>query len=427
MRGLAEPRVDNSTRCAELLRRMRAAQQEWALIDLRIRLQTIRAIRAEIARHATALVDVFAPDLRAQPAERLASELIPLAEACRFLEEAAHEVLRSRVLIRKTKPIWLKRVRVEEHREPLGVILIIGPSNYPLFLPAVQAVQALAAGNAVVIKPGAGAYPVLKLFSELTAVAGLAPDLIEVLDEAPESVHAFIVQGIDKVVLTGSPSAGRAVYGTAVERLTPAILELSGDDPVFVLRTADLERAVDAIAFGLRWNRGNTCIAPKRIFVQEEVAQFFEVLLEMRCPAAQILPVIRFRNEEQAATMAARSPLALGASIFGDPAAACALAKKIRAGVVIVNDLIVPTADPRVTFGGRGQSGFGTTRGAEGLRQFTAPKVVVLQQAKRLRHLEPLHEGAGELFRAYLALAHTTSLRERLNALRDVFAVYRRA
>ena len=426
MHAVAESVTENSARLAGLISRMRAAQQKWGRTEIQTRLRIVRALRGEIARHVRELVTAFAPELRAQPAERLASELIPLAEACRFLEEAAPEVLASRELTRKTKPIWSRGVRVEEHREPLGVVLIIGPSNYPFFLPAVQAVQALTAGNAVVIKPGAGAYPVLKLFSELTALAGLAPGLIEVLDEAQDSARAVLEEGIDKVVLTGSVSAGRAVYRTAAKQLTPAILELSGDDPVFVLSTADLERAVEAIAFGLRWNGGNSCIAPKRILVQEQVAETFEVLFEMRCAAAQTLPVIHFAKEEEAIALAARSPFALGAAVFGEPAAARAFAKKIRAGVVVVNDMIVPTADPRVTFGGRGESGFGTTRGAEGLRQFTAPKVVVIQAAKRLRHLEPISESAAEVFRAYLALAHTPSLRERLHALGDIFAACRK-
>lgn len=422
MDALAEMTSENSRRYSELIVRMRAAQHKWARTDLRNRLRIVRAIRTELARKATELVAAFAPELRAHPAERLASELIPLAEACRFLEEAAPEVLHSRVLVRKTKPIWLRRIRVEEHREPLGVVLVIGPSNYPLFLPAVQAVQALTAGNAVVIKPGVGAHPVLKLFSELSVVSGLAPDLIQVLDEAPESAHAVIAEGIDKVVLTGSVSAGRAIYRTAAEWLTPAILELSGEDPVFVLPTANLERAADAVAFGLRWNGGHTCIAPKRIFVHEEVAQTFEALFEMRCSAVQTLPIVHFRNEEEAIALAGRSQFALGASVFGEPRAARAFAVKIRAGVVVLNDMIVPTADPHVTFGGRGQSGFGKTRGADGLREFTATKAVVLQNAKRLRHFEPLRESAGELFSAYLALAHTPSLRDRLQALRSLAA-----
>lgn len=426
MHAVAESITENSTRFAELIARMRAAQQKWARTEIQTRLRIVRAFRGEIARNVRELVTAFAPELRAQPAERLASELIPLAEACRFLEEAAPEVLSSRELTRKTKPIWLRGVRVEEHREPLGVVLIIGPSNYPFFLPAVQAVQALTAGNAVVIKPGAGAYSVLNLFRELTAVAGLAPELIEVLDEAPESARAVLEEGIDKVVLTGSGSAGRAVYRTAAEQLTPAILELSGDDPVFVLSTADVERAVNAIAFGLRWNGGNSCIAPKRIFVQEQVAESFEVLLGMTCPAAQTLPIIHFANEEEAIARAAGSLFALGAAVFGEPRAARAFAKNVRAGIVVVNDLIAPSADPRVTFGGRGESGFGTTRGSEGLRQFTAPKVVVVQGAKRLRHLEPMGEGAEELFCAYLALAHTPSLRERLRGLRDICAACRK-
>ena len=78
----------------------------------------------------------------------------------------------------------------------------------------------------------------------------------------------------------------------------------------------------------------------------------------------------------------------------------------MRAGVVVINDVIVPTADPRLPFGGRGRSGFGVTRGAEGLLELTVPKVVAVRRGRRLFHLEAPHPGDAELFRAYLNLTH---------------------
>jgi hypothetical protein len=96
------------------------------------------------------------------------------------------------------------------------------------------------------------------------------------------------------------------------------------------------------------------------------------------------------------------------------------LAGFIRAGVVVVNDMIVPTADPRLPFGGRGMSGYGATRGAEGLLDLTAIKAVAVRKGKFRPHLDERHPGDGELFRAFLAASHGGSLRERWLGWRDV-------
>jgi hypothetical protein len=88
--------------------------------------------------------------------------------------------------------------------------------------------------------------------------------------------------------------------------------------------------------------------------------------------------------------------------------------------VVVINDLIVPTADPRLPFGGRGESGFGVTRGAEGLLELTALKVVAVRRGWRLFHLEDPHPGDADLFRAYLTLTHAAGPRARLRGAVDL-------
>jgi len=400
-----------------MLVRAREKQRQWASESIRNRLQIVRRVRESVASHAKSLLEAFPRELRLAPAERLASELIPFAEACRFLEREANKILASRRLINKHLPIWLRHIEVEEHREPLGVILIIGAENYPFFLPGVQVLQALVAGNAAVVKPGRKGGPVMHRLQCVFKDAGLPPDLFVVLDEDIQAVEHTICQGVDKVIFTGSTETGIQVYRLAADHLTPVILELSGEDPVFVLKSADLERAADAIAFGLSWNAGKTCIAPKRVFVAESIAKMFNVVLQIKCPEAiSSLPILTFRDEEEAIILASQSPYALGASVFGDPREACDLADRIRAGVVVINDLIVPTSDPRVAFSGRDQSGFGKTRGAEGLKEMTILKFVIVQRAKRLRHLERLPENATDLFLAYLSASHASSWRERMNA-----------
>jgi hypothetical protein len=130
-------------------------------------------------------------------------------------------------------------------------------------------------------------------------------------------------------------------------------------------------------------------------------------------------------SDEEALELAALCPFALGASVFTrDPAAAEALARRLRAGVVTINDLVAPTADPRLPFGGRGASGHGSTRGAEGLLAMTVPKAIARRTGRRHRHLDRLGDGAEALFAAFIRFTHSGT--GRLSALRALVDAGRR-
>jgi acyl-CoA reductase-like NAD-dependent aldehyde dehydrogenase len=160
-------------------------------------------------------------------ADILVAEVMPLLAACRFLERSAAAVLRERFPGRAGRPVWLAGTALRVRRVPMGVVLVVGPANFPLFLPAVQAVQALAAGNAVLVKPAPGwAAPMAALCRGL-ARAGLPDGLCAVLPESAEAAQTAIRAGVDKVVLTGSAASGRAVAAA----LIPAALRIDRFGP----------------------------------------------------------------------------------------------------------------------------------------------------------------------------------------------------
>jgi acyl-CoA reductase-like NAD-dependent aldehyde dehydrogenase len=132
---------------------------------------------------------------------------------------------------------------------------------------------------------------------------------------------------------------------------------------------------------------------------------------------APVIAVMPVSSDAEALEAASQCPYALGASVFGLQERAQQFARQVVAGTVVVNDLIVPTADPRLSFGGLRRSGFGKTRGAEGLLEMTVSKSVVVQKAKHLRHLEPPHPRAKEIFTGYLSLVHGKGLLTRCRAL----------
>ncbi len=141
---------------------------------------------------------------------------------------------------------------------------------------------------------------------------------------------------------------------------------------------------------------------------------------------APVITAIEARDTAAVLAMDTRCPFGLTAAIFGEENAARALGDRLNVGTVTINDLIVPTADPRVPFTGRRGSGFGVTRGAEGLLEMTSPKTVAVRRGKSTRHYQPTAEVHESLFAAFTAMTHSSTLRERFSALRTLVTSARR-
>ncbi len=356
-----------------------------------------------------------------------------------------------------------------------------------------QIVQALAAGNAVVVKPPPGRSTPLHLFHALAVEAGVDPDLFVLSECDPAVVDEVLEAGVDKVFLTGSADTGRAVMKKVSWRMIPSVMELSGCDAAFVLPDADMEMAGRSIWYGMTLNSGTTCIAPRRVFVPRDLKDelvarltalaanakpvevdgktlgrlrvlvrdaleeaesrgggmsacledflrseslpegvMYPLILTEAWPemamlqqdvAAPVLCIIGVEDMEEALRLNELCPFALGASVFGSEGAARLLAARVNAGVVVVNDMIVPTADPRLPFGARGGSGFGVTRGAEGLLEMTRPKAITVRRGKFRPHLDEARPGDERLFGRYLAAAHGPSAWRRLRAKMRLLAL----
>lgn len=463
----------------------RSAQKEWASRPIPHRLAVLKRSRHLFASRTSELCDAISPELSRNAADTRVAEILPLLEACRFLERSAIPILAPKRLGRKGLPFWLSGVLSEVHRVAMGRILVIAPSNYPLFLPGVQVLQALAAGNCVVWKPGRGGGAVAAVVASTLRDAGLPEGLLQVTDESVQAAQDVIAEGVDKVFFTGSAASGRLLLKQLAETLTPCVAELSGCDAVFVLPSADLARVVKALAFGMRLNGSATCMAPRRVILvgadekrrkkfagmlltaldwvkgvrlSDQVRRELHILIEdaihggaqihgeletMQQPivmtsvtpsmlAAQsdifapVLAVMDAQDGTEAIDLHQACPYALTAAIFGDERQARKLAMEITAGTVTINDLIVPTADPRVPFGGRRSSGFGVTRGAEGLLEMTAPKTIAARRGSSTRHFDATIAAHQALFDGVITASHRATWRERLSGLRQIVSAARR-
>ena len=336
--------------------------------------------------------------------------------------------------------------------------MILGPGNYPLFLPGAQAMQALVAGNAVCLKPAPGGEAAAAAVAQLLGEAGLPAHVLQLLDAA--AGPAAVACKFDRIILTGSAETGVKVLQTAAVHLTPSTMELSGCDAAFVMEGADVSLVARCLAYGLSLNGGATCIAPRRIFVIQNLAAALEHALLALLPAipaskvpapiarrlsllldqaarsggrivssgvgrpalladaksemgllredilAPWLALIPIPDMATAVEESRRCPYALGASIFGPAKEALALTRSVTAGSICINDVIAPTADPRLPFGGSGRSGFGRTRGADGLLEMTAVKSVSVRHGRFLPHLNASQPNDAARFAKMIRLLH---------------------
>ncbi len=397
---------------------VRQAQIAWSRQPIAERLKLIRELRRRIAAAAQELATATAGVSQRPVAEKLISEVLPLADACKWLERRAARVLAPRRCGKQGRPFWMRGISFEVHRQPFGVVLVIGPGNYPLFLPAVHALHALVAGNAVLLKPAPNTGAVALAFAKLFYEAGFHPSLLPILPESVDSARSAIAHGVDKAVFTGTSENGRDVFAQLAPHNTPAVMELSGEDAVLVFADADVDLVVRALNFGIRLNGGETCMVPKRLIVVDAIAD--ELLARLHREDSSQFSIERVRDEAAAIERAEASDFALGVSIFSrDIAKARSLAVNIRSGFVIINDLIVATADPRMPFGGVKKSGFGVTRGDEGLLEMTFAHVVAVRRGKFYHHFDESGPDDARIFSSYILAAHGRG-RGRLGALREL-------
>ena len=165
-------------------------------------------------------------------------------------------------------------------RQPCGVVLGMAPWNAPVILATRALAMPLACGNTVVLKASEGCPGVHRLIGEVLQEAGLGDGVVNVVTHAPDDAPAIVERliahpAVKRVNFTGSTRVGRIVAELCARHLKPALLELGGKAPVLVLDDADLDAAVEAVAFGAFFNQGQICMSTERVIVDRKVAAAF--------------------------------------------------------------------------------------------------------------------------------------------------------
>lgn len=428
--------------------RARSVQEGWASLGVKDRIRRLGGLLDAVGSRAREIEETIVAETGKPRTEALV-EIVAVLDLLRFYLKRAPSFLETRRL----STGWLLWKSAYLSREPLGVIGVISPWNYPFILSMSPVITALFGGNGAVVKPSEFT-PYTGLFAEdLTREAGLPQGLVQVIVGTGLTGEALVRSGVDKVVFTGGSATGRKVLAAASESLTPVILELGGKDASIVLEDAHLERAARGILWGGLQNAGQACIGVERVFVVEEVYELFQrhlldevkkvragstaggdmgpmvvpdqlrkveeqlqdaldrggtvlaggqredpasnvfhpTLLADVPPASAVLheetfgpliPLVQVKNQEEAIRRANESRFALSASVWtGDRRRGVDVARRLRVGAVTVNDVLVHYGLPDLPFGGVGESGFGRTKGLDGLGELTRTQGTVVDRA----------------------------------------------
>ena len=479
----------------------RAAQPAWAEAGFEGRAKVLLDARRWMVANAERVIGTIVAETGRPVDETQFAELSYGLSALEFWARRAPEYLADEQ-IESASPFVRGRKLVVRYA-PLGVVGVIGPWNYPLNNSFGDCIPALAAGNAVVLKPSEITPLTSCLMAEMLGECGLPAGVFQVATGTGEA-GAALVDEVDFVMFTGSVETGKKVMAQAAQTLTPVSLELGGKDPMIVLADADLERAANAaVSYGLN-NSGQVCISVERIYVEAPVHDEFvkrlvdkveairqgppgaagsvdvgaiifgpqlelieahvrdavekgasvltggergegpgrfyapTVLVDvdhsMRCMSEETfgptLPVMRVGDADEAVALANDGPYGLQASVWTrDHDRGEQLARRIEAGVAMVNDAQLNYAALELPMGGWKASGLGSRHGADGIRKYSKRQSLMVTPGyapSRDAHHFPYSAATSQAIGETFALLATSELfdgpqRATLAALCDTF------
>jgi len=447
---LGSVEVASPERVAEVVARVRANQAEWEAIGIEGRYRWLGRLRDWLLDNHERVLDTMQAETGKVRGDTSA-ETVYLTDLINFYGSKAEKFIGDETVRPHSALSASKKLMV--HYRPYPVVGVISPWNFPLALALGDAIPALQAGAAVVVKPSE--FTPLGL-DEIVAAWKTeigAPDVFDCVHGTGEAGGA-LVDNVDFVQFTGSDRTGRKVMARAAETLTPVSLELGGKDPMIVLDDADIDRAANAATWGGMFNSGQVCLSVERIYVEEPVYDEFVAKLTKEVGALRqgadgrkpekdvgamtspnqtavvkaqvedaiangaraatggkavdgpgdyfeptvlvdvdhsmqvmhdetfgpVVCVMKVRDAEEALHHANDTRYGLAASVFGEKARAEALGRRIEAGAVNVNDVIVNYVLMDVPMGGWKESGVGFRHGEYGIKKYCRPSSVIVSR-----------------------------------------------
>jgi succinate-semialdehyde dehydrogenase/glutarate-semialdehyde dehydrogenase len=245
------------------------AQAEWAAQPIAERAGLLLDFHDQLLDHRDYLLDL----LQSVGKDRLSAvnEVLHVALTARYYGRTARRYLRSE----RGQGVLPLLTRVDRHYVPKGLVGVIGPWNYPLTMAISDGLAALVAGNAIMLKPDHQTPQVALAAVELLRIAGLPPDLWQVVHGRGTVVGRELIDVSDYVCFTGSTATGRTVAAQCAHRLIGCSLELGGKNPMVILDDADVEAAADGAVRASFSSAGQVCVSTERIYVAEPLFEPF--------------------------------------------------------------------------------------------------------------------------------------------------------
>ncbi|PHY93111.1 coniferyl aldehyde dehydrogenase [Acetobacter pomorum] len=416
--------------------------------DLKQRRTDLRRLKAEILKRRMQIVHALKTDF-GQRSERESAivELIPLVQSINYMiRHVGHWMKPERRHVSAYFQCGWARVV----HQPVGVVGIIAPWNYPISLALVPLATAIAAGNRAMLKPSEFTPATSAVIGEIVQTI-FPPEQISVVMGDGEVGAAFSALPFDHILFTGSTVVGRKVAEAAARNLTPVTLELGGKSPVVIEPGFSMQRVAERVAFGKLTNAGQTCVAPDYVLVQEDDKEAFAAAYQIavkklhpgeyvgspdytailnqhhyerlsglihdaEAHGAQVirmgsdsapshvlapvlilnvkpemavmqeeifgpvLPVLTYKNLDEAIAFINARPRPLALYYFGDKCAEREkLLKRTVSGNVTINGTLLHYAQDDLPFGGVGDSGIGAYHGKEGFMALTHPRGIYKQ------------------------------------------------
>jgi len=454
---LAEIPLASAEQVQAAVARADAAFPAWAALGIEARAQYLLRARDYLLEHVDEVCDLISRENGKPRLEALSAEVFLIADLITYYSKRAPVVLAER-------PIPLHNPLIRSMKssklvyEPLGVVAVISPWNYPFSIPMSGIVFALLAGNTVVFKPASDTALIGLKIDEILRKGGGLPDGVfqTIIASGRAMGHALFEPPVRKIVFTGSTEVGKKIQEIAARHLVPTVMELGGKDPMIVCEDADLEFASTGAVWGAFMNCGQVCSSVERVYVarplyerfvercvektrrlrigqdvnhdvdigpmaneeqlatmeahvQDALAKGAKVLCGGRRPPGlrgyfyeptvlvdvnhtmkimteetfgPALPIMPFDSEDEAVRLANDSCFGLTASVWTpDRARGEALARRLQAGTVTINDHAYTYGICETPWQGMKESGIGRSHSDEGLLEMVFPKHINLDRS----------------------------------------------
>jgi len=430
----------------------RNVQPKIAALMVQQRVQEVLKLRDYIIDNREKIITRLIQETGKSKVDAYTSEIFEICDVIDVFKGKAPKVLKDKKV---ATPLVLMGKKSKIIYQPLGVILVIPPWNYPVYQALIPGIMAFLAGNATIVKPSEHT-PLKGLFEEIYEKSGFMKNAIQVVYGTGITGAKLIDQKPDKIHFTGSCNTGKKVMAQASQYLIPVDLELGGKDPSIVFEDVSLERTVNGVMWGGFTTAGQSCTSIERCYVHESIYDAFVKMItdktmklkastpnrniedpeacdvgamttefqvqiveehirdavekgaKVMCGGKRepnsrhfpptilvdvnhsmkimmeetfgpVIPIMKFKTEDEAIKLANDSPYGLSASVWSkDLARAERVARKIITGNVSINSHMLTEGNPNLPFGGVKESGFGRYKGDEGLLTFSNSKSVLI-------------------------------------------------